>query len=104
MTNLLSQPQPKQIVLNDGNTYLLSPLNLNVIADLEEAFDCNIDDVMKKISSNVKFSTWRTFLYVLLKQNHPDMTLRKTGELVSTKMIKDVTSQVLDIMLGESSA
>ena len=36
MSNLANQELPKEVILGDGKTYKLSPLNLNSMIDIED--------------------------------------------------------------------
>ena len=50
--NILGTPEKKTIKLG-GKDYQLSPLNLNVMADIEEGFDCSIDKVGKMLDKKL---------------------------------------------------
>ena len=87
---LLKKIEPRKITLADGKEYKLSPINLNILARLEEEFGCQIDELGKKFDKPLA-STIRVLLYVLLKDNHPEMTKEKAGSLVSMELLSKVS-------------
>ena len=95
--NILIKPRGKEITLADGKTYMLSPVNLNILAALEEEFDCNLDELDKKLGGK-QASALRTLLYILLKDNHPKLDKKQIGELVTLDNMADVSSVVAEIL------
>jgi len=82
-TNLLSTPQPKTIKLADGNEYTLKPFNLNMMEEVEDKFGESWDELTGKLRAKVL----RYVLYVSLKPNHPELTEKKIGELVTADIL-----------------
>ena len=97
--NILSTPERKTIKLGDKE-YRLSALNLNVLADIEEGFDCSIDKVGKMLDKK-RASALRRLVYILLKQEYPDMTLEKIGELIDLSNMAEVSEALAKTLAGE---
>lgn len=95
--NILVKPTGKEIVLADGKTYMLSPINLNILASLEEEFDCNLDELDKKLAGK-QASALRTLLYALLKENNPKLDKKQIGELVTLDNMAEISSVVAEIL------
>lgn len=97
--DLLATPKGKVIQLADGKEYTLSAFNLNTLANLEEAFDCDLNELQDKLSKRTA-SGFRKLLWVLLRGNYPDMTLDEAGSLVSLDKVTAITEE-LSASLGE---
>lgn len=97
--NVLSTPEKKTIKLG-GKDYKLSPLNLNVLADIEEEFDCGVSE-LGPILEKRQASTLRKLIHILLKDQHPDMALTKIGELVDLKNLAEVSEILAKALAGE---
>ena len=97
--NILGTPERKTIKLG-GKDYRLSPLNLNVLADIEEGFDCSIDKVGKMLDKE-RASALRRLVYILLKQEYPDMTLEKIGEMIDLSNMAEVSEALAKTLAGE---
>lgn len=61
--------------------------NVNALCDLEDAFGVDdVNQVVEKINQlqdKPSLRTIRTIFHVGLKQNHPEMTEQKAGEVIS---------------------
>lgn len=95
--SVLQKPEYKEVVLADGNTYKLSPLNLNVLADLEEELGVGLDKLADLMTSKPT-SSLRLLLYILLKENYPDLNKRKVGTLVTLETMAQVSGIVSEIL------
>ena len=95
--NILSEAKGKEIILADGKIYTLSPLNLNSLANLEEAFESSLDKLMDKFGER-QASTFRLLLFVLLKENHPDLTLQDAGKLVPMDRLVELSNVLGEIL------
>lgn len=112
----LATPKGKMVKLSDGKEYQFPPMNLTVMADLEEAFDCDMEELdaifdrvfgIKKeekgkkgkqaaTANNKRTATdLRKILWVLLQQDNPTITLRETGKLVGGADIGNVARETL---------
>ncbi len=96
---VLGTPERKTIKLGDKD-YRLSPLNLNVLADIEEGFDCSIDKVGKMLDKK-RASALRRLVYILLKQEYPDMTIEKIGGLIDLSNMAEVSEALAKTLAGE---
>lgn len=94
--NILTQEKPKSIKLADEKEYILSPVNLNVLADLEEEFGCSLEELRKK-SDKQSFVVLRTLLLVFLRENYPTMTKKQVGKLVTVKLLPEVSKVIGEI-------
>ena len=97
--SVLSTGDRKTIKLGDKD-YRLSPLNLNVLADIEEGFDCSIDKVGKMLDKK-RASALRRLVHILLKQEYPDMTIEKIGGLIDLSNMAEVSEALAKTLAGE---
>ncbi len=96
---ILSTPEKKTIKLGKKD-YQLSPLNLNVLADIEEAFDCGITELGPKLEKR-QATTLRKLVHILLKDQYPDMTLIKIGEFINLSNMAEVSEALAKVLAGE---
>ena len=97
--NILSTPERKTIKLGDKE-YRLSSFNLNVMADIEEEFNCSIDLVGKELNKR-RMSAMRKLLYILLKHEYPELTLSKIGEIIDVDNLAEVSEALAKTLAGE---
>lgn len=95
----LATPKGKMIKLSDGKEYQFPPMNLTVMADLEEEFDCDIEKIIDKLKARSS-TNLRKMLWVLLQYDYPDITLKQAGELVSISALKEVSQEILSVLNG----
>ena len=95
----LTTPKGKMVKLSDGNEYQLPPLNLTVTADLEEAFDCDIEEVLGKLAKR-SATNLRKLLWVLLQYDYPEMTLKEAGQLVLIPTMGEIIKEILSLLRG----
>ena len=87
--NLALAPKMDKIKLNDGNEYELTPINLNIMAELEEKFDKPLDQLYEK--SGMRFV--RFLLYLRLKNKYPEFdSEEKVGALVTPDILVQIGS------------
>jgi len=91
--DILAKQKGMIIKLSDGKEYQLSPFNLNILADMEEAFDCDLQE-MKTVLAARTATAFRKLLHVLLAENYPELTLKDVGSLVEMKSVNDVISSL----------
>lgn len=94
--NILSEAPKRTIILADGKEYILSPVNLNVLADLEEEFGCSLEELRKR-SDKQSFTVLRTLLLVFLRENHPTITKRQLGKLIPVKLLPEVSKVIAEV-------
>jgi len=99
---LLKEEKPRTIKLADGKEYKLGPINLNVLANLEEEFGCGLDALNKKFEKQ-QASSLRSLVYLLLKENHPDITREQAGKLVSLDSLPEVSNVVNEIIIASKA-
>ncbi len=90
----MSTPKGKVITLADGKKYTLAPMNLNTLTNLEDEFDCDIEEVQVKMVTGRKASVFRRLLWVFLKEDHPDLTLKDVGCLVVLDQMADIVADI----------
>lgn len=99
MSELIKKEKPRLIKLGDKE-YKLSPLNLNVMAGIEEEFGGGMEKIGEMMTEKMATSL-RTLIYVLLKDNYPDMTKTKIGQLITTENLGEISSQIGEILTGK---
>ena len=97
--NILGTPEKKTIKLGDKD-YQLSPLNLNVLANIEDEFDCSIDKVGKMLDKK-RASALRRLVHILLKEEYPDMTLEKIGGFIDLSNMAEISEALAKVLAGE---
>lgn len=98
-SDILATPKGRIIKLADDKEYTLAPFNLNTLANLEEAFDCDLDKLEEKLSGRTA-TAFRKLLWVLLREDYPKMTLIEVGKLVQLDQMTDLVEE-LTAALGE---
>lgn len=93
--DILATPQGKVVTLSDGKQYTLSPMNLNVLANLEDVFDCNLDELQEVFSKRTT-TNFRKFLKVMLQENYPELTLEDVGRLVEISQVSTLLSEMME--------
>ena len=83
--NLALEPKMDKIKLSDGKEYELSPMNINILAELEDKFEQPLDDLF----AEGRFSFVRLLLFLRLRKNY--LILQKimnliTGVILSLQM------------------
>lgn len=91
--NVLKSPRGRPVKLADGKTYILAPLSLNTLANLEDEFDCELDELEAKLKGRTA-TAFRKWLWVLLRENYPDMTLEETGKLVELSQMDAIMAEL----------
>ena len=99
MVDVLATPRGKKIKLADGKEYNLSPYNLNMMANLEEEFDCDLDGLAEKLKGR-RYTTLRRLLWIFLRDNYPDMTLSEAGRLVELDQVAKLLVEITSILSG----
>ncbi len=81
MGDILQEAKGRTITAKDGTVYNLAPFTLNTFANIEEAFNCEIEE-LGKILTKRQFSGFRKLLWVLLQEPKPDITLEESGAMI----------------------
>ena len=97
--NILSTPEKKTIKLGEED-YRLSPLNLNVLADIEEAFGCSLMKLGRELEKRQAI-TLRKLIYILLKEEYPDITLTEIGKSITVSNLAAVNKTLRLVLAGD---
>ncbi len=87
--NLAQTPEIDKITLADGKEYELAPLDINIMAEMEDKFDMSWDDLAK--SNRVK--PIRYLLLLMLRDKYPHLTEEKVGSLFNSKIATEMNKQ-----------
>jgi len=96
MTNILSTPERKRIKLGEKE-YRLSPLNLNVLADIEETFGCSLLKLGRELDKRQAI-TLRKLIFILLKEEYPDITLIEIGKAITLSNLATVNETLAKVL------
>lgn len=92
--NLALEPKMDKITLSDGKEYELSPMNINILAELEDKFEKPLDELFSK----GRLSFIRLILFLRLKKGYPELdTEEKVGELVTLKMVSGLLDKIYGV-------
>ncbi len=97
--SVLNTPERKTIKLGEKE-YRLSQLNLNVMADIEEAFNCSLMKLGRELEKR-QATTLRRLIFILLKEEYPDITLAEIGRSITTSNLAMVNKTLAKILAGE---
>lgn len=86
-TKLAQPPKLQNVVLADGKEYQLAPLNVNMLAEIEEKFDKGIDELF---SGTIRMKVLRALLFVRIHPGYPDMTEEKLGDLLTDDVLLNI--------------
>ncbi len=100
-TNILAQEKPKTVKLADGKEYILPPIDMTTLANIEKVMGFGLGRFAAKVETET-MTTLRALVYALLKENHPELTLEGVGHLITLKEIKDL-SETISIIMAISS-
>lgn len=96
---VLGTPERKILKLGDKE-YRLSPLNLNVMADIEESFGCSLMKLGKELEKRQAI-TLRKLIHILLKEEYPDITLSEIGKSITPSDLATVNETLAKVLAGE---
>jgi len=95
--NILAQEKPKIVKLADGKEYILPPIDMTTLANIEKTIGFGLGKFSLKMETE-PMTTIRALIYALLKENHPELTLDGVGHLITLKEIKDLSETISTIM------
>lgn len=87
---LLREDKPTTLKLGDGKEYELTPLNLNMMIEIEDKFG----EPLAQLFDAGKVKVIRYLLFVMLKPKYPDMTEKKVGESVTAEILNKVGGSI----------
>lgn len=88
--NLAQSPKIDKAKLADGKEYDLAPVNINILADLEDKFDMSFGDLM----GSGRIKPLRYLVYLRLKPNYPDLTEDEVGKLIDMKVLTNIIKTI----------
>jgi len=92
--------EPKTRTIKLGETeYELPQLNLNMLTEIEEQFDCSISDLGEALQKR-HAGALRKLLFALLGKKY-DITEDAIGEMVNMNNLESVSNQVAEALSGE---
>ena len=96
---LIKEDKPKTIEL-EGKNYTLSPINLTVMGYVEEEFDCGFSELQKILASKKtkEATAILKLIYVLLKDNHPELTKSALGRMITIENMEQVASAIKETL------
>jgi len=97
--SVLGTPEKKTIKLGEKD-YQLSPLNLNVLADIEETFGCSLLKLGKELDKRQAI-TLRKLLFIFLKEQYPEITLTEIGKSITPSNMPAILKDLAVILRGE---
>lgn len=95
--NILSEEKPKSIKLADGKEYIMPPIDLTTLANIEKTMGFGLGRFATKIEIET-MQTMRLLIYALLKECQPDITLDGVGRLITLKEIGELSKTIAEIM------
>lgn len=96
MSDELLKDKKRTVKLGDKE-YILSPLNLNVLAGIEQEFSCGLDKLGEKFSK-AQASTLRSLVWIFLKDSYPELTKEQIGQMIEVKDIEVISSALAPIL------
>lgn len=92
--NLALESKMDKIKLSDGKEYELSPMNINILAELEDKFEQPLDELFSK----GRLSFVRYILFLRLRKSYPELdTEEKVGELVTLEMVAGLLGKIYGV-------
>ncbi len=95
-TNILAEEKPTTIKLADGKDYILPPLDLTTLANIEKTMGF----ALRKFNEKIEVEPMQTLLaltYALLRENHPEITKEEAGRLVTLAEFAKLNSMFAQI-------
>ena len=96
--SVLGTPEKKTIKLGEKD-YQLSPLNLNVLADIEESFGCSLMKLGRELEKRQAI-TLRKLLFILLKEQYPNITLTEIGKSILPANMPAILKDLAEVLKG----
>ena len=95
--NLLAEEKAKVIKLADGRDYILPPIDLTTLANIEQTVGFPLRKFNEKFESE-PMQSLLSLTYALLKENYPEITKEQAGHLVTLSIFTNLTSTFAEIM------
>ncbi len=95
--NILAQEKPKSIKLADDKEYILPPIDMTTLANIEKTMGVGGKKFILQMEE-APLNTMLLFIYALLKENYPELTREQAGHLVTLKEIPQFSETISIIM------
>ena len=92
--NMTEKSKGVDVVLGDGKTYQLPPLDANIMEAIEEEFDKSWQELFEKSRTKVL----KAIIYHLLKPNNPNITREEVGALLTVKAQSNVSKVITKLV------
>ena len=98
MADRLLKDSQQTIKLGE-NEYNLSPVNLNVLADIEDEFGYGLGDLGQAFEKK-QASTMRTLLWILIKNNgvDGDISREQIGEHIDIRDVAGIAEKISELI------
>lgn len=93
MSNLGKEEKPTEIVLRDGNTYKLAPLDLNLMGEVQDHFE---GKPFASLFREGDVKPIKVLFHVRLREFHPELTEEQVGRLVTARAMTLLTKDLED--------
>jgi hypothetical protein len=97
MSEELIKEDERVTVTLGGVEYVLTPLNLNTMEAIEDAFNISFENV-GELAKNKRMSTTKKLLNILLREYKQDPD--EVGKLVTMKNLSEITDAIAKILSG----
>ncbi len=84
-----------------GKTYTLGPLSLNVMARLQEKWECSVKEALETLQEKLateEAAATRFFVWCLLVDEYPDLTEEKVGALITVFTMGDAVQAMATVL------
>lgn len=95
--NILAEEKPTTIKLADGKDYILPPIDLTTLANIEKCMGFGLRNFSEKFEKET-MQTLLGLVYALLKENYPQITKEEAGRLVTLNVFASLSSTIAQIM------
>lgn len=92
--SLLSRKEPAEVVLADGQIYTIKPVTTRKLIEMEAYFDAGLGEILMRYGQK-PVTVLRSLLFLLLKDDHPDLTEDAVADLVDPGKILELAPVVL---------
>lgn len=100
-TNILAQEKSRTIKLSDGKDYILPPIDMTTLANIEKTMGFSLNKFASKVEE-ATMGTLRLCAYAFLKENYPELTLEQAGRLAGVKEMQAL-GEYFSIIMAISS-
>ena len=95
--NILAQEKSKTIKLADGKDYILPPIDMTTLANIEKTMGFGLGKLQAKLETETA-TTMRIMIYALLKEEKPDLDIDTIGHLITLKEMTTIAGVISEIM------